>query len=79
MKKLVVSDALNRPVAVKVVRGKTSRTVDIYLAERVVNRTHGLDGIQEIRGPRVVRLMNRGGAPVFVAQDKMVIPGSEVR
>ena len=79
LKRLVVSDSLNRPVAMKVVRGEQSRTVDVHLAERVVNWTHGLADIQKIRVPHVIRLMNRGGVPVFIAYDGMVLPGSEVR
>ena len=79
LKRLVVSDTLNRPVAVQVVRGEKSQSVDVHLAERVVNWTRGQVGIQEICVPRVVRLMSRGGVPVFVAHDGMLIPGSAVR
>ena len=79
LKRLVVSDVLTRPVTVHVVRGETSRTVDVHLAERTVYWTHGLGGLQEISGPRVVRLKNRGGVPIFVAHDGMILSGSEVR
>ena len=78
LKRLVVSDTLSRPVTVQIVRGEKSRSVDVHLAERVVNWTHGLESIQVISVPRVVRLMNRGGVPVFIAHDGMLIPGSVV-
>jgi hypothetical protein len=79
LKRLVVGYTLVKPVTVQVVRGETSRTVDVHLAERVVNWTHGSAGLQKISGPGVIRLKNRGGVPIFVAQDGMTLSGSEIR